>query len=201
VLAEHVLGHAGVVERHVVIRPVIDHQLHDRTGRSIVAAVGHRVADFEHDARSRGARALRQGVDHATRVVDTAGERVARGEVSLAVDRRRRRDVANHDLRLDRIAVGTHPPEPDRALRGAGLHNRRLTRGRRTCRRRRRVGRPPHHVRDQHGADGDVTPTGDSQCAVHGGWDEGEEGRPEGGLPYHIRTTHTAKLTHAARPV
>ena len=38
-LAEHVLGHARVIERHVMIRPVVDHELHDRARRSIIARI------------------------------------------------------------------------------------------------------------------------------------------------------------------
>ena len=39
-LAEHVFGHAGVVERHVVTGHVVDDELHHRAGGPVVAGVG-----------------------------------------------------------------------------------------------------------------------------------------------------------------
>src|SRR5262249_48489475 len=34
-LAEHVLGHSRVIQRHVVVRDVVDDELHDRPGRPV----------------------------------------------------------------------------------------------------------------------------------------------------------------------
>src|SRR5882672_3308784 len=53
-LAEGVFRHAGVVERHVVIGPVVHHQLHDRSGGLVVAGVSHWMSDLEDNARRLG---------------------------------------------------------------------------------------------------------------------------------------------------
>src|SRR4051812_26604702 len=75
ILPEHVLGHARVIERHVVVRPVVDHELHDRTRGAIVSRVGDRMSDVEHDARRLVAVGWWQGIDETSGAVDVAGKR------------------------------------------------------------------------------------------------------------------------------
>lgn len=77
VLSEPVLGHRRVVEGHVMVRPVIDDELHDRARRRVVARISYRVTHFEDDARSCGSVTPRQPVDRRARILDAAGQRVA----------------------------------------------------------------------------------------------------------------------------
>ena len=102
----------GVIERHVVIRPVVDHQLHDRRRRAIVAGVGHGMADVEHDAGGLY-RSLGESLSMISpRFVDLAGEREAGRVIAGASGRRRRRGLTLQHADLDGVAVGPRTPPP-----------------------------------------------------------------------------------------
>ena len=111
-LAQDVLRHPGVVERHVVVGLVAHHEPHDRARRLVVARVGHRMADVEDDARGLGAVAGGERVDHRARALDLPGERVAGGAVARALDAARGRHLLLADLDLDGIAERLDLREP-----------------------------------------------------------------------------------------
>ena len=48
ILSESILGHRSVVERHVMVGPIIDDEFHDRARGRVVARVSYRVTHLEY---------------------------------------------------------------------------------------------------------------------------------------------------------
>jgi len=119
---------ARVVERHVLIGPVLEHQLHDGPRGTIVPGIGHWVPDVEDDASGAVLVFGWQALDHRPRHVDPAGQRIARSTIALAFGGLRGGMPSLGDVNLDRVAER--------------FDRRRFRRPKKNCNRRK--GQPPH---------------------------------------------------------
>ena len=85
VVTEDVLRHPRVIERHVVIGPELEDELHDRTRRLVVAGVGDWMAYIEDDPRGRPPVWCRDRQYERSRPVDLPGQRVTGRAVGRAL--------------------------------------------------------------------------------------------------------------------
>src|SRR5262249_56154358 len=111
-LAEQVLGHSGVIERHIVVGLELDDQLHDGPGRLVVAGVGDRVPDAEDYRRSIGTIVARETLYHGAGLLDPPGERVAGSPVALAVSAAGSGISPLPHFHFHRIPQCPHPRQP-----------------------------------------------------------------------------------------
>src|SRR5437868_14915005 len=109
---QRVLGHAGVIQRHVVVGPVMHDQLHDRTGCAITAGIRNRMRFVEHDPYCPVAIGLPQSVDDGTGGIELARQCLAWRTVALTFGRSRRGKDAMRELDLDWITPRAHALTP-----------------------------------------------------------------------------------------
>src|SRR5262249_37808769 len=94
----------------------LDDELHDGAGGLVVTGVCDWMSRVEYDAGGIRPVPARQPLDHAARLLDPAGERVAGGAVPLAVSRRGSRGPLLPGFDLDRVAEGLDLGKPARGI-------------------------------------------------------------------------------------